>query len=80
MTNVPSAPDTNHVLLEVQMNDGTHAMTPHELVDALVYANYKHNRQRNPAIAPAEWGTVFGYRVTYFEAKFQAETGGNHDD
>ena len=45
-----------------------------EAIDFLVFANYKANRARNPEIAPARWGKVYGETlVIAMENKLQKQ-------
>ena len=48
-------------------------MTPQQVVDYLVYANYAHNRRLCPSTTPSRWEKVYGPSVWEMEEQFQRE-------
>lgn len=56
-----------------------------EVVNELVYASYKANRDRNPEVTPERWRLVYqDADVDALEARYQREKGrgdrGNHEN
>ena len=47
--------------------------TPHQWVDELTYASYRHTRLSNPGDAPESWRVIYGSRIAALEARFQQE-------
>lgn len=60
-------------LLEVVKDGKSYPMTPQELVHAVLYASYKHNRQHAPTLPVESWKIIFGEQVTALEARYQAD-------
>ena len=59
-------------LVEYARGGRTYVTTPQGFISTLTYANYRHNRQRSPAITPEQWQTVYG-DTTAMERQYQQE-------
>jgi hypothetical protein len=44
-----------------------------EMVDHLIYSNYKWNRDRNPQIPPERYECIYGDMVKAMEERYQKE-------
>ncbi len=44
-----------------------------ELVEDLIYANYRHNRLLSPMTEPEQWEPIFGEDTLAMEGRFQSE-------
>lgn len=62
-------------LLEVWHEGKTYAMTPRTLMDELTYSAYRYNRQRTPAIPPAQWRQAISTFTEAMEQRYQQEQG-----
>ena len=60
--------------MEPGNESGDGAVTPQQVVDYLVYANYAHNRRIAPDVTPKRWEKVYGPSVWEMEEQFQRET------
>jgi len=65
----------SYEVLEVEKADQTFPMTPQDLTNAMVYASYKHNRQKNHDITVKAWAVVYGYMAYKMEQRYQQEVG-----
>jgi hypothetical protein len=48
-------------------------MTAGQIVDELIYQNYKYNRIRSPEILPSQWAKIYGQATFEMEQRFQQE-------
>jgi hypothetical protein len=45
-----------------------------DILDDIIYLNYRYNRERSPEIPYTKWKLIYGDKVNKFEVWYEADT------